>query len=216
MAKIKLSPLLTSLQGRIGDLVFVQEGDSLYVRHAAEKPPQMRSLAQVAHTSRFVVASRWAHTFLVDPAMRKVYQQGCHDHLTPHNVAVRDYLLAPAVDAIDLESYTGNPGDVIRVLASDDFKIVRMAVQILTVDGQILEEGEADWNAGAGCWVYKARTQVRPETTVLIQAAATDLPGNRGTAKAYFYVVPVPGDTPLPRNDQLTAMANEQPLKTEN
>ena len=136
--------------------------------------------------------------------MRKLYQQACHDHLTPHNMAVSDYLRAPVIDAIDLESYTGNPGDVIRILASDDFRIVRMAVQILTVDGQIVEEGEAEWNAGAECWVYMSRTQVRPQTTVLIQAAAMDLPGNRGTAKAYFYVAPLSGETSLTRNDQPT------------
>jgi hypothetical protein len=205
MAKINLNPLLRSLRGRIGDLVFVQEGDSLSVREAAEKRPLLRTPAQVAHTSRFVVASRWARTLLVDPVMHKLYQRACHGHLTPHNIAVRDYMHAPVVDAIDLESYTGNPGDVIRILASDDFKIVRMAVQILTVGRQVVEEGEAEWNAGAGCWVYTTRTQVPPETTVLIQAAAMDLPGNRGTAKAFFYVYPVPGESPLTSNNQPTS-----------
>jgi hypothetical protein len=206
MAKLNLNPLLRSLQGRIGDLVFVHEGDSIYVRHAAEKRPLFRSPAQVAHTSRFVVASRWARTLLVNPAMRKLYQHACHDHLTPHNIAVRDYMHAPVVDAIDLESYTGNPDDIIRILASDDFKIVHMAVQILTVDRQIVEEGEAEWNAAAACWVYVTRTQVRPETTVLIEAAAMDLPGNRGTAKAYFYVSPVPADSPLTINNPPTSI----------
>jgi hypothetical protein len=76
-------------------------------------------------------------------------------------------------------------------------KIVRIAVQILTVDGQIVEEGDAEWNAAAGCWVYMTRTRVHPETTVLIQAAAMDLPGNRATAKAYFYVTPVSGESRL-------------------
>jgi len=204
MARIDLNPLLRALRGRIGDLVFVQEGDSISVRQAAEKRPQLRTPAQTAHTSRFVVASRWARTLLVDAAMRTLYQQACHDHLTPHNIAVRDYMHAPVVDAIDLESYTGNPGDVIRILASDDFKIVRIAVQILTVRRQILEEGEAEWNAGAGSWVYMTRTQLSPETTVLIQAAAMDLPGNQGTAKAFFYVYPAEGDIPPTNNDQAT------------
>ena len=120
--------------------------------------------------------------------MRRIYEQACHDLLTPHNVAVRDFLQKPVVEAIDLESYTGNCGELIRILATDDFRIVHLEVQILTVDRQVLEEGEAEWNGAGGCWAYLAKTQVRPETTVLIEAAAVDLPGNRGTAKAYFYV----------------------------
>ncbi len=199
MAKIDLNPLLRSLRGRIGDLVFVQEGDSLTVRHAAENGTTLRSLAQKAHTNRFVVASRWARTLLADPNMRKLYQQGCHDHLTPHNVAVSDYMHAPVVDAIDLESYTGNRGDRIRILARDDFKIVRMAVHILGVDGQSVEEGEAEWDVGAAGWIYLAQAQVPAKTTVLIQVAALDLPGNRGTAKAYFYVDPVRDEARLTR-----------------
>jgi hypothetical protein len=138
----------------------------------------------------------------MDPVMRKLYQQACHDHLTPHNLAVSDYLHAPVIEALDLESYTGRPGDVIWILARDDFKIMRIALQILTVDRQIVEEGEAEWNAGAARWVYTARTEVRPETTVLIEAAAMDLPGNRGTAKAFFYVAPVTGESPLASNSQ--------------
>ena len=196
MAKLNLNPLLSSLQGRIGDLVFVREGDHIFVRPRPPKRSRPRSEAQVAHTTRFVLASRWAHQLLADPAMRDLYQRACHDHLTPHNVAVSDYMHAPTVEAIDLESCTGNPGDEIRILARDDFAIVRLAVQILTVDRQILEQGEAQWNAGAVCWVYTTGTQLSPGTTVLIEAAAMDLPGNCGMAKAYFYAAPPAAGAP--------------------
>jgi len=201
MAKLNLNPLLTSIQGRIGDLVFVREGDRISVRAKAEKLPQFRSPAQTAHTARFVVASRWARTLLADPAMHALYQKACHDHLTPHNAAVSDFMHPPVVDAIDLDSFTGNPGDVIRILASDDFRIVRLTVQILAVDRQILEEGEAEWNGPSVCWAYIAQTPVPPETTVLIEAAAVDLPGNRSTAKAYFYVGPCSAARPLTANN---------------
>jgi len=60
---------------------------------------QLRSPAQVARTSRFVVASRCARTLLMDPAMRKLYQQPCRDHLTPDNITVSDYAL-PAVSPV--------------------------------------------------------------------------------------------------------------------
>jgi hypothetical protein len=188
MPEVILNPLLKSIQGRLGNLVFVREGDHIWVRHKAQKRPPTRSPAQVAHTAKFVVASRWARTVLADPATRALYEQVVHDHLTPHNIAVRDFMHPPVVEGIELESYTGNPGDVIHVLAADDFRIVRVSVQILTVDRQVVEEGGAEWNSASGSWGYVARVQATAGTTLLIEAAAFDLPGNCGTAKAYFYV----------------------------
>lgn len=188
MAKLNLNPLLASLQGRVGNLVFVREGDSIWVRPRAKQSSRGRSPAQVAHTSRFAVASRWARTILEDPAVHALYQAACHDHLTPHNLAVKDFMHPPVIDALDLDSYAGHPGDTIRILGADDFKIVRVEVRILTVDRQALEEGEAEWNQVADCWAYVARTLAPPGSTVLIEASALDLPGNRAAAKAYYYV----------------------------
>ena len=188
MAKLELNALLAALQGTIGDLVFVREGDSMHVRRRARKGPAP-STSQLAQNSRFGVASRWARTLLTDPAMRAAYQRGCHGHLTPHNVAVSDFLNAPVIESIRLESYKGKPGDVIQLIAKDDFRIVRCTVQVRSVDGAILEEGEAERSALENTtWLYTSQIEIAPETTVLIEASAVDLPGNRATARAFYYV----------------------------
>jgi hypothetical protein len=197
MAKLKVNPLLLAIQGRIGDLVIVHEGGQMYVRRKPKKLPGFRSAAQLAQTSRFAVGSRWARTVLTDPAVRALYQKACQGHLTPHNIAVKDYLHPPVVHAIDLDSYSGHPGDVIRIRASDDFHVEGVAVQILTVGGEMLEAGQAEWDEAAGCWLYVSRVLVPPETTILTEVAAIDLPGNRGTGKACAYVGPSSLANPL-------------------
>jgi hypothetical protein len=187
MAKLTLNALLAALQGTIGDLVLVREGNNIYVRTRGERTEPM-SEPQVAHTSRFGQASRWAKLQLLDPAIKAAYQRACHDHLTPHNVAVGDFMNAPVIQGIGLESYTGKAGETIRTAASDDFNVTRLSVVIRTVAGEILEEGPAEWNPLEKKWLYSSRTQVPPRTTIVIEATAIDLPGNRASAKAYYYV----------------------------
>ncbi len=186
MAKLELNALMHALHGTIGELVLVREGDNIYVRHRARSTPAPTE-AQVNHTSRFGLASRWARQQLSDPALKAAYARVCRGHLTAHNVAVRDFMHAPVIESIRLEQYSGQAGDLIRIAASDDFKIVRLTVQIRPVEGEVAEEGEAHWNDVRGDWEYAGQTQIPAGTTVLIEAAAMDLPGNRATAKAYYY-----------------------------
>jgi hypothetical protein len=187
MAKAELNALLAALHGTIGDLVLVREGDNIYVRHRARQTAP-RSQAQVAQNQRMTLASRWARTLLADPAMKAAYERGRQGHLSALNVAVRDFLNAPVIEAISLDGYRGRPGDLIRIRARDDFRIVRLSVQIRTVEGVVLEEGEALWEGMDGAWGYRSQIQVLPQTTVLIEATALDLPGNRTTAQSYYWV----------------------------
>ena len=187
MAKLQLNALLAALRGTIGDLVLVREGDNIYVRQRARKVPP-RTEKQQSHNSRFALASRWARMLLSDPEMKAAYERARTGHLTAHNVAICDFMHAPAIQSIDLVSYTGKPGDAIRILATDNFRVARVLVQVRSVAGQVLEQGEAEWNAIESVWRYTAQTQVPPETTLLIEATALDLPGNRAAAQICHYV----------------------------
>jgi hypothetical protein len=42
---------------------------------------------------------------------------------TAFNTAVADFLNAPDIDTIDLSGYTGQPGDLIRITVTDDYKV---------------------------------------------------------------------------------------------
>ena len=187
MAKLELNALMNVLHGAIGDLVLVRDGDNIYVRRrAARKPPPTPS--QAAHNSRFGLASRWARMILADPAVKADYQRRCHGHRTAHNVAVSDFMHGPVIQSLGLESYGGKPGDVVRVVATDDFRVVRVTVQIRNVEGEVLEAGDAERTEIESDWHYHSQAAVSAATTVLIEATALDLPGNRGLTKAFYHV----------------------------
>jgi hypothetical protein len=199
----KLNPLITSIRGKIGDLVFVQVGDETWVRRRADAELPL-SEARQAQLNRLGEVSRRAKQLLLDPAIKAEYQRACIGHLNTHNLAVRDFMHAPVIQSIQPDRYTGKPGDVIQIIAEDDFKITCITVQIRTVTGEVLEEGPADWTADivsaesaaareskpAGKWSYTAQRTVPPGSTILIEATAMDLPGNQAKAKTYFYVQP--------------------------
>jgi hypothetical protein len=180
---------MASFEGTVGDLVFYREGDETLVRKRQPDPqPQSLSEAQLAQVARFAGASRWARTVLLDPDVKAAYQRACHGHLTPHNVALRDSMHAPAVTFIAMDAYKGKSGDVIRVSATDDFKVIRVSLLIRTVAGETLEEGQADWNALEQEWVYTTRSPVPTGTMILVVATAFDLPGNSGSLRAFHYI----------------------------
>jgi hypothetical protein len=52
----------------------------------------------------------------------------------------------------------------------------------------MVEQGEAEWKTAEECWVYVGQKEIPPETTILIEATAVDLPGNQANARAYHYV----------------------------
>jgi hypothetical protein len=187
MAKLELNALMNALHGTVGDLVLVREGENIYVRRRSESTPP-RTQSQVAHNSRFALASRWARMILADPAVKADYQRRCRGHLTAHNLALSDFMHGPVIQSLGLDGYGGKPGDVIRVVATDDFRVVRVPVQIRTLDGEVLEQGEAERTETESDWLYHSQAAIPAATTVLIEVTALDLPGNQRTAKAFYHL----------------------------
>jgi hypothetical protein len=189
MAKLISHPVVNALQGRIGRLVFVHEGDSVFVRQAPAPRKEPFSAAQMAGISKFRLATLWAKALLRDPVMKAAYARVCHGHLSPFNMAVRDYLTPPVLHHVDLAGYTGKVGDVIRIRATDDFRVVQVPVEIRTVAGDLVEAGVADRSSDVnGEWLYSVQVTVPAGTTLTIEVAALDLPGNRETSKVFHYI----------------------------
>ena len=187
MAKLTVNALLATLQGTVGDLVIVREGDQLYVRRRGKRTQPLSS-RQTDQIARFAQAIAWARSQVADPEARAAYQSVCCGHLTPFNVAIRDFFHPPMIERIELESYGGKIGDPIVITAIDDFRVARVEVTIWGVGGDLIEEGWAQLRSLDQKWVYWSQTQIEPPLTVRIQVAATDLPGNQGSKSACYCV----------------------------
>jgi hypothetical protein len=93
MAKIKLSPMLQEIRGRLGDYVFRRTHTGEVI---LSKVPDMSkvkwSKAQKAHRQRFKKAVAYARAAMAEPKVRAVYEKmAAKKGKRPFDMAVSDY-----------------------------------------------------------------------------------------------------------------------------
>lgn len=98
---------------------------------------------------------------------------------TAYALAVADWYGAPRVLEIDVDRWTGNARETIRVKAKDNVMVARVMLVIRDPQGQTLESGDAvQSGAGSAWWSYATRSRVLMTPFPTVQVIAFDLPGN--------------------------------------
>src|SRR5882724_11477862 len=114
MAKIKPNPLLIqSISGAIGELVYYRDADGNQVAQRKGERKKPASPDQLASNDRFRLASAYGNLVKADPELCAEYRPLCRGRMTPYHAALRDFMTPPKVLAIDLQSFTGQPGQII-------------------------------------------------------------------------------------------------------
>ena len=93
MAKVTLSPLITGIKGRLGDMVFrVSQSGETFVTRSPDMSRVEWSPAQQDHRRRFKAAIAYAKAAMADPDARAVYEKrAAAENRLPFRVAVSDY-----------------------------------------------------------------------------------------------------------------------------
>ena len=159
MANITPNPATGQLSGTIGDLVFARlKNGKVIVRRP--RCARLRRKPGKSLTKRDFPGRRLRPSRLVEPAKlqakyvaaaRQQGRQGFH-------LAKSDFRLPPKIGDVDLSTYRGNAGDVIRVVATDDFEVKEVLLVVRRLSGVLIEQGAAVLENGA--WSYRAQTQV--------------------------------------------------------
>ena len=182
MAKVKLNPVLEGFRGQIGDLVFKRYGEEVIVGRKPDLTGQPLTPGQAAARERFKLAAVYGHTALADPARKSLYEAKAKSKGQPvFSMTVADFYNAPVVSLIDLSGYTGQSGEPIRILATDDFEVTSVGVRIINTSNAVIEEGTAARSGNNGTeWTYQSKTALPAGETVSIEVTAADRPGNKG------------------------------------
>jgi hypothetical protein len=179
MAESKNNVLTHGLSGMIGDqIVFRQWGDKTIVAVKPRERSGVQSEAQKAQQARFQEAAIYGKSALQNEELKKLYQGAAGEGRSPFNVAVADFLKAPNIKEIDLTSYTGKVGDVIKVSVTDDFMVTGVTVAIYNADGTEVEHGLAVQGVKPYEWVFTAKADNASLDGDKIVVTASDLPGN--------------------------------------
>ncbi|MCK0203249.1 hypothetical protein MWN41_09515 [Ornithobacterium rhinotracheale] len=178
MAKSKNNVITHGLSGKIGDLlVFSQRNGKTIVSKVPKKSNKV-SDKQKEQTKKFQKAVLYAKNSLQNPSDKQEYELAASKEagVSGYNIAVADLLNAPKIEKIDLTYYKGKKGDTIKVVATDDFKVVSVSVEIQNSDGTLVEQGEAIEQGLE--WVYIAKTNNTDLSGDKIIIRATDKPAN--------------------------------------
>lgn len=125
-------------------------------------------------------AFRKATTYATFARRQEVYINKARDKaVTAYSVAISDWFGVPSVLLINLDAWTGKPGQTIRVKAKDNVRVAGVTVEIRDAEGKILETGEATTSKPGGTWwKYTTQTHVPMNPFPRVEAIARDLAGN--------------------------------------
>ena len=176
MAKSLNNIVMHGASGKLGNQIVFRQGKGGQTIIAV-KPAAGRTFTptQLTHQEAFRYAIAYAKS-AKDEMTYITKAQGTT--MSAFNAAVADWFTKPEVLEIDITSWTGDPAQTIRVKAQDDTQVVKVHVQIMDVDGNIFEEGDAVQADGLW-WDYATTSLVdRPVAANVVKATAHDLPGN--------------------------------------
>jgi hypothetical protein len=181
MAVSKKNIIIEGLSGKIGNLVFRRRKTDGKVFVAV--PPSPHRTAPTGEKKRmndkFKRAVLYGKSVIANPATKALYAQSISGGQTAFNLAVADFLNAPVIEEIDVSSYTGKAGSVIRIKATDNFKVASVLVKIADADGTQIEVGEAVMDKGDELyWHYIAAEDNNRVVGSRVIVTASDMPRN--------------------------------------
>ena len=183
MAKIKLNPIVEEVSGGFGNLVFRSSNGKTVLCRKPDVSDNEVTENQAAHRERFRQAVAYGRSVMADEDMRAIYDQVAERKGMPvFALTVADFFNAPSISEVNLSAYNGKVGDMIKVSALDDIRVMSVHVALVNAqDNTLIESGDAvETAAGSGQWIYAATTAVPAGTTVNVTVVVTDHPG--GTA----------------------------------
>jgi hypothetical protein len=178
MAKQKGNVVTHGLSGQIGGMIVFRQRAGQTIVSKMPAVSKKVTEAQLAHRRKFQRAILYSTGVLSDPELAEAYAAKAKPGQSARNVAVADYFHAPDIEVIDVTGYRGLPGDVIRIEATDDFKVREVKVVICRADGTPVEEGYATQEPAGYEWKYVATVENLTQEGDRIEVFASDLPGN--------------------------------------
>jgi hypothetical protein len=179
MAKSKGNVITHGLSGKVGDLLVFRQTKGQTIVSKIPDVPKTVSEKQKQQRQRFRQAVIYAQTATVAPGTKEIYEGVAKKRgSTSFNVAVADFLGVPEIKQVDLSNYAGQPDDIIKIEVVDDTMVKYVHVAIISTDGTVVEEGQAQADASGYVWTYTAVQINDAIAGGKIVVSVSDLPGN--------------------------------------
>jgi hypothetical protein len=180
---ISFKNVITRLySGRVGDIVLRNYSGKSVMAKRPDCSKVIKSPAQLENQKKFAKAVRSSKAVKNNPQRFEYYnkKKKKKKYMSSYHAAMSDFMTKPKVKKVDLVSYRGLKGNVISILAWDNFRVETVNVMILNDKGQFIEHGHAVARAFSGNteWEYKATVENIDYKSSRILVQVKDLPGN--------------------------------------
>lgn len=173
MAKVENNPIVRGLSGSIGNAVFRQmPGGETWVSGKPDFSRRKFTPKQKKNQGRFSEAVAYAK---VAQKAQPIYAELAKGTvLSAYNVALSDWWNPPVIHSIERKE------GCIRVQASDNVMVTKVAVSILDEAGNVIEKGEAKQVESGEWWEYQVSSSMYQVSGsgYRVSADAWDLAGN--------------------------------------
>lgn len=178
MSIIYNNPNLEGASGRCGGVVYKRwRGRTIMANRPRKRKKSTEK--QKDQQDNFRMAVRFAKQACAIPEYKAIYAKGINDQKHSANaVALSDFLNSPEIRDIDVLTYSGAPGELIRVRAFDDFKVKAVSITITSADGTLIEKGEALPRGKRGLWRMTTTVRNTNAPGTVFSVVAKDFAGN--------------------------------------
>jgi hypothetical protein len=179
MAKVNRNIFVRGLRGAIGDQFVVHTtrfGKTLIANNAGFDDHRQIVERQKTHADAFRAATTYARFAEAQP----VYiEMAMGTGSTAYHIALSDWFGTPRVLEINVDRWTGQIGQTIRVKARGNIMVARVRVIIRDTAENVLEAGLAVRSeSGSPWWNYATQSFIKMTPFPIVEAIAQDLPGN--------------------------------------
>ena len=168
--------------GRIGDVVLRWVAGKSVMSKRPDCSKVVKSAAQLANQAKFGKASKYSKAVKNDPQLSEDYREKKKKtkYKDVYHAAMSDFMTKPKVQKVELTTYRGQPGNMIRISAWDKFRVETVSVMILNKMGQLIEKGPAVARTFSGNreWDYITTVENVDYKSCRILVQVKDRPGN--------------------------------------
>jgi hypothetical protein len=180
MANIHRHIVIRGLTDVLGDWFLERNGYSLRSKRAGRRihaDSQAYASTRKTHQDLLREATGYANFAQTQDVYVHIARRA---DVTAYSIALTDWFEGPRVLEIDVDAWTGMPGETIRIKARDNVKVAAVRLEIRDADGNLLETGEAvQSEADRAWWRYTTHAHVSLKPFPSVEAIARDLPGNQ-------------------------------------
>ena len=191
MATAKNNLLTKDLSGMIGNqLVYVVEtkGKRKYVRNRPKKISKSKeSEAQRLHRYNYYkLGSHYWKRVKANPELLKEYEKIAESPRNAYNMAMADHMHYPVITKFTLSQSKTKHNPVVQIQAVNLIRLKEVSVNVYSMDGKILECGDAVMSNTITNWKYTCSVVTNPITEIIVKVIASDFPGNDSVASMHF------------------------------